>query len=186
MVVEVLSPQDCLKHPSSHGLLSLPMKYHHRNPTPNKAARPQPDRRKPQRKPASPVQKAPVPLLTGSIKILKRGEELPKPEELPKAKEELPPAKENRSPPKQNQKVPDLGSTVFSGPKNPKKGPKKQTRLADPVNPALGFYAGPSSSIASPPPSSLPLPSFFAKKGAVVSNIDEAASNILKLCLNLS
>ncbi|KAL6212022.1 hypothetical protein ACLB2K_017245 [Fragaria x ananassa] len=173
MVVEVLSPQDCLKHPSSHGLLSLPMKYPDRNPNPNKAARPLPDRRKPQLKPASPVQKAPVPLLTGPVKILKRGEELP-------------PAKENRSPPKQIQKVPDLGSTVGSGLKNPKKVLKKQTRFADPVNPALGFYAGPSSSIASPPPSSLPLPSFFAKKGAVVSNIDEAASKILKLCLNLS
>nr|XP_011468656.1 PREDICTED: uncharacterized protein LOC105352734 [Fragaria vesca subsp. vesca] len=117
MVVEVLSPQDCLKHPSSHGLLSLPMKYHHRNPTPNKAACLQPDRRKPQPKPASPIQKALVPLLTGPVKILKRGEDLPKPEELPKAKE-------NCSPPKQNQKVLDLGSTVFSGPKNPKKGLK--------------------------------------------------------------
>lgn len=171
------------------------MKYHPRNPnpTPNRAARPQPDRRKPQRKPArpnattstsSPVQKAPVPqtILTGQVKILKRGEELPKPEELPKA---APPSKENRSPQKQNQKVPDLGSTVRLGP-NPKKGPK-QTRLSDPVNPALGFYAGSSSCIASPPPSSLPLPSFFAKKNAVVSNTDEAASELLKLLrLNLS
>ena len=161
------------------------MKY--RNPNspfpPNRAARPQPDRRKPQKKPArpntsSPVQKPPVPLPTGPVKILKRGEELPKPVELPN------PSKENRSPPKQ--KVPDLGSAVRSGPKpSPKKAPK-QTRVANPVNPVLGFYAGSTFCAPSPPPSSLPLPSFFPKKTAVVFTTNEAGSEILKLLgLNL-
>jgi hypothetical protein len=193
MVVEVLSPHDCLKDPSRQGLLSHPMKYHQRNPNPgpNRPSRPQPDRRKQQRKPTlpnntspparSPVQRTPVPqnLVIGPVKILKRGEELPKPAPF------QPPSKENRSPQKQNQKVPDLGSTDRFGP-NPEKVPK-QTRLREPINPAAGFYAGSSSCIASPPPSSVPLPSFFSKKRVVVSNKDEAASELLKLLrLNLS
>ncbi|KAK9945933.1 hypothetical protein M0R45_011423 [Rubus argutus] len=168
MVVEVLSPHDCLKDPSRQGLLSHPMKYHQRNPnpTPNRPSRPQPDRRKQLRKPTrpnssspparSPVQKTPVPqnLVIGQVKILKRGEELPKPAPF------QPPSKENRSPQKQNQKVPDLGSTDRFG--------------SEPGE-------------ASPPPSSVPLPSFFSKNRVVVSNTDEAASELLKLLrLNLS
>ncbi|XP_008219555.1 PREDICTED: protein TonB-like [Prunus mume] len=176
MGVQVLSPHNCLKDSlSPHQALM----NSNRNPNPNRVrTSPQADRKKrrPTRPPA-PVQKpaAPKNIVMGQVKILKRGEEIPK-------------ATPVRSPPKQNPKpqVPDLGSTSRIGP-DPNKVPvlPKPAKLPEP-NWASGFYAGSSSCIAAPPPESLPLPSFFAKKSAP-SSTDEAASVLLKLLrLNLS
>lgn len=159
MAVQVLSPHDCLKNPSSRQALFSPlMKYQPKptpnpnpNPNPNRAIHAHPDRRKQQMPsrsininslPArSAVQKIPVVKnqLIGQVKILKRGEELTKPA-APHQPSYTP--KENRSSP---QKVQDLR-----------------------------YYAGSVTCIASPPPSSLPLPSFLAKN-RVVSNTEEAS-----------
>ncbi|KAM1200926.1 hypothetical protein ACFX2I_017130 [Malus domestica] len=193
MAVEVLSPRDC--HKDSLSRQSV-MNFN-RNPNPNpsrlgRPSRPQNDgkNRRPTRPNnlPRPVQKSPAPqnLVMGQVKILKRGEEIPKTVPAP------PPQKQNFKPQvpapppqKQNPKpqVPDLGNTNLMGPA-PKRVPK-QTKNKD-SNLTAGFYAGSSSCIASPPPSSLPLPSFFAKK-SVVSSTDAAASELLKLLrLNLS
>ncbi|ONI34546.1 hypothetical protein PRUPE_1G486700 [Prunus persica] len=171
MGVQVLSPQNCLKDSlSPQQALMNP----NRNPNPNRVrTSPQTDRKKrrptrPNNNSPSPVQKpaAPKNIVMGQVKILKRGDEIPK-------------ATPVRSPQKQNPnpQVPDLGSTSRMGPDS-KKVPER--------NWASGFYAGSSSCIAAPPPESLPLPSFFAKKSAP-SSTDEAASVLLKLLrLNLS
>ncbi|KAI5355179.1 hypothetical protein L3X38_008074 [Prunus dulcis] len=179
MGVKVLSPQNCLKDSVSPQVL---MNYN-RSPNPNRVrTSPQADRTKrrptrPNNHPPPPVQKpaAPKNVVMGQVKILKRGEE------IPKAAPIQPPPKQNLHP-----QVPDLGSTSRMGP-DPKMVPipPKQTKFPEP-NWASGFYAGSSSCIAGPPPSSLPLPSFFAKKSAP-SSTDEAASVLLKLLrLNLS
>ncbi|CAB4266830.1 unnamed protein product [Prunus armeniaca] len=180
MGVQVLSPQNCLKDSLSP---QQALMNSNRNPNPNRVrTSPQTDRKKrrptrPNNNPPAPVQKpaAPKNIVMGQVKILKRGKEIPK-------------ATPVRSPPKQNPKpqVPDLGSTSRMGP-DPKKVPvlPKPAKLPEP-NWASGFYAGSSSCIAAPPPESLPLPSFFAKKSAP-SRTDEAASVLLKLLrLNLS
>ncbi|KAK9913525.1 hypothetical protein M0R45_037338 [Rubus argutus] len=123
MAVQVLSPHDCLKNPSTSRQALFPplMKYQPKpkpkpnpNPNPNRAIHAHPVDQKQQMPsrsininslPArSAVQKIPVAKnqLIGQVKILKRGEELPKP-----AAPHQPSyaSKENRSSP---QKVQDL------------------------------------------------------------------------------
>ncbi|XP_068312489.1 uncharacterized protein [Pyrus communis] len=190
MAVEVLSPKDCLKYSLSRQSVT----NFNRNPNPSclgRPSRPQPDgkNRRPNRPNnlPRPVQKFPVPqnLVMGQVKILKRGEEIPKTAPAPPLqKQNFKPQVPAPPPQKQNPKpqAPDLGNTNRMGPE-PKRVPKL-SKQAD-RNRTARFYAGSSSCIASPPPSSLPLPSFFAKKG-VATNTDAAASELLKLLrLNL-
>ncbi|XP_024163683.1 early nodulin-20-like [Rosa chinensis] len=161
MVLQVLSPQDCLRNPLTSRQVPLPplIKYPpkpnpspnpkpNHKPNPNQTIRAQPDRQK-KRKPSrsnntnslparSDFQKIHVAndQLSGQVKILKRGEGLTKP----------------------------------AAPHQPSPAPKKK-RPSQKVQ-ELRFYAGSCTSSASPPPSSLPLPSFLAKK-RVVSNTGE-------------
>lgn len=173
MGVVVLNPQDCLKQPFSHKALVSSSRHmkRPRNPNPNRANRAQPNRRT-RRSPARPndtapqtgatamVQKPPADKLDMShVKILKRGEEL-------------------------NETTPDPPSPKVAG----RETGLNNKDLASPVrlsrdpesNRVMGFYAGSSMCIESPPPSSLPLPAFFKKKSVVSTNV-EATSFLLSV-----
>jgi len=100
----------------------------------------------------------------GQVKILKRGEEF-------------------------------TVATAINRPPSPKKVVNKDEKRGAPVKgsgkkPDSGnwdskFYAGSFVSIASPPPSSLPIPGFFAKKKSVVGLSNEEATNDLLKILRL-
>ncbi|KAK9279363.1 hypothetical protein L1049_013042 [Liquidambar formosana] len=191
MGVAVLHPQDCIKEPFSHEtlIISPSMKRPSRNPNPNS----NPNRVQSHRRKRSPsgtggggaihnrspprktvVAKSPVPnLVMGKVKILRRGEDLnlttsDRAPEIVKV-----------------EKIEDqvdlvLSSTDRLGP-DPDMVPK-QIRLTE-LNPVAGFYAG-SAFIASPPPSSLPLPGFFTKN-IVLSKTDDDATSDLRRMLRL-
>ncbi|KAB1204670.1 hypothetical protein CJ030_MR8G012742 [Morella rubra] len=167
--VVVLNPQDFL---SGRTLISPAHTKKPRNPNPNRANRTQPNRRKrsPTRPSTPPAtipsrtasQKAPSKnIVMGQVKILKRGEKLAK-----TASDE------------ESHGEPDLGSTERLGP-DPVSIPT-QIRLTTESKAAAGFYAGSSALIASPPPSSLPLPAFFTKK-CVSANIEDVASDLRRI-----
>ncbi|XP_018843792.2 uncharacterized protein LOC109008229 [Juglans regia] len=179
-VVAVLNPQDCLEQPFSRKTLISPthMKKS-RNPNPNGANRIQPDRRKKSPTPPSTAILGPAPrlsvtqqalssksLVMGQVKILKRGEKL-----------------NDTASDKENLRVPDLGSTEWLGP-DPGSVPSR-IKLSTASNGVSGFYAGSSVFVASPPPSSLPLPVFFMKKCVPGKNEDVASDlrRILRLDL---
>ncbi|PON71285.1 serine/arginine repetitive matrix-like protein [Parasponia andersonii] len=181
MGVAVLNPHDCLKEPLYDKTLFSPPMKRPRNPNHRSGNRaPQPNRRKrspsrpnnsspPRPKPAVEKPKPAGNIIMGHVKILKRGEELkektasePSPAPVPAVKESLVGA--------------DLDSACILGPDPESVRTQIRVTKSDRV---AGFYAGPSSCIASPPPSSLPLPAFFSKK-SVVSINDEATSALLK------
>ncbi|CAJ2634564.1 unnamed protein product [Trifolium pratense] len=102
---------------------------------------------------------APVNLVMGQVKILKRGEKL-SPEKFNVVEE--------------NRKVKDLdrpdlllGSTDRFGPDPVTM--QKQIRVSDSVL-KDGIYAG-SAFVASPPPSSVPVPGFLGKNGVATSDL---------------
>ncbi|PON91585.1 serine/arginine repetitive matrix-like protein [Trema orientale] len=175
MGVAVLNPHDCLKEPLYNKTLFSPPMKRPRNPNHRSGNRaPQPNRRKrspsrpnnsspPRPKPAVEKPQPAGNLVVGHVKILKRGEEL-KEKTAP-----VPAVKESRV-------GADLDSAGILG-RDPE-SVRTQIRVTK-SNRVAGFYAGPSSCIASPPPSSLPLPAFFSKK-SVVSINDEATSALLK------
>lgn len=184
MGVVVLHPQDCLKQAFNHKTLISPSPMKHpRNPShrPNHRAQTQPNRRKrsptrpnPNPSPLPPKSTAEKPhaaagnLIMGQVKILKRGEDLK--EKKPTSPKSVIAAAENEN---RGLLGPDPESV------------RTQIRLTASKR-VPGFYAGSSACIASPPPSSLPLPAFFSKKS--VDSIDgEATTALLKaLRLNLS
>lgn len=180
MGVAVINPRDCLSNSSFPQRLSSPLpkikvfKAHPTsNPKPNRTSRGRPNNH-PKRTPfrphddsrptrsLSPSTVKPPQLnqpVMGQIKILKRGE-------LLKVAHAPAPAIE------QTDRVNvDLGSTDRMGP-NPEKVP---------VEGLAGFYAGSSMFVASPPPSSVPLPAFFTKKA--VSDATTDLRRILRLDL---
>lgn len=178
--VAVLNPQDCLEQPFSRKTLIYPTHMKKpRNPNPNRANRIQPDRRK--RSPTPPSTAIPDPaqrravtqralssksLLMGQVKILKRGEKL-----------------NDTVSDKENLGMPDLGSTERLGPVLG--SVPSRIGLSTASKGVSGFYAGSSVFVASPPPSSLPLPAFFMKKCVPVKNEDVASDlrRILRLDL---
>lgn len=93
----------------------------------------------------------------GQVRILKRGEELSKPMKIA----------EDRGLATDEDFV--LSSTDRLGP-DPETV-QKHVRVSD------GLYAGPASLLASPPPSSLPFPAFFAKE----KKTDAATSDLRRL-----
>lgn len=189
MSVVVLNPQDCLNKPLYTKTLNShsPMKQL-RNPNNRSNSRTQPNRRK--RSPSRPNNASPPPpptksivekpnvanLVLGRVKILKRGEEL----------KESPPSPPSQPSPKvvaavndkKNRRVIDLDSAGLLGP-NPESVQTRSTRSSR----VPGFYAGSSACIASPPPSSLPLPAFFSKKS--VGSINNEATSVLLKVLRL-
>ncbi|GMJ15845.1 hypothetical protein like AT4G32020 [Hibiscus trionum] len=168
MGVAVLKPDDCLKLPN-------PMK-HHKNlyPNPNRSNR-APINRKNRSPTTSPPpflgSKSPANnLIMGQVKILKRGEDLKK----------ASPKKSVRFEKENIDVVVDLGSTNRLGP-DPESIPT-QIRLTESNNNKVvpvSFYAG-SAFITSPPPSSVPMPAFFAKKSGVYDATSDLR-RILKL-----
>ncbi|KAG6698181.1 hypothetical protein I3842_08G007900 [Carya illinoinensis] len=184
--VAVLNPQDCLEQPFSLKTLISPthMKKprnpnYNPNPNPNRANRMQPDRRKRSPTPPSTAILGPAPrrsvtqqalssksLIMGQVKILKRGEKL-----------------NDTASDKENLGVPDQGSTERLGLDTG--SVPSRINLSTASNGVSGFYAGSSVFVASPPPSSLPLPAFFMKKCVPGKNEDVASDlrRILRLDL---
>ncbi|KAE8665223.1 putative receptor-like protein kinase [Hibiscus syriacus] len=173
MCVAVLKPDDCLKLPN-------PMK-HHKNlyPKPNRSNR-VPQNRKNQFPMTSPpptpsaCSKSPARnLVMGQVKILKRGEYLEKPSPQKSVGFE-----------KENIDV-DLGSTNRLGP-DPGSIPT-QIRLTESNSKSgndkfvpVSFYSG-SAFIASPPPSSVPMPVFFTKTTEVSVKNNDATSDLRRI-----
>ncbi|KAJ4913683.1 hypothetical protein Rs2_08304 [Raphanus sativus] len=184
MGVAVLNPQDCLKQPFSH------MKYprNHTVSCPNRQKKPVSNRtrrspprnqttRSPPKAPPPPppqrsavssyvpkgtVKKSPI---AGQVRILKRGEE------IPKKTADLVVEK------------PDLVSTQRIGP-DPCLIPS-QIRLSDRKSKKATvppFYAGPVT-MASPPPSDVPLPAFFTttKKSVSLFQAAEATNRLISI-----
>lgn len=163
MGVAVLNPRDCLKNssfPQSLPKIKVVTSPPAANPKPNRNSsgrgrpnnrpkrdlnRPLDDSRPARSTPASTVKpqlnQQPV---MGQVKILKRGELLTAAPKTPSPASAPPPAPvvEQADPVKT-----DLASTS-----------------SNPVKGLAGFYAGSSMFVASPPPSSVPLPAFFTKK----------------------
>ncbi|KAJ7958544.1 Serine/arginine repetitive matrix-like protein [Quillaja saponaria] len=176
MGVAVLNPQDYIEGPlNSQTLISRRPKIKAMkpplnpapNPKANRANRNQPNFRKrmplrPQNDSATTTKTKVQNLVMGQVKILKRGEEL--------AKTVTP------DPVKENHDDLDLGSTNRLGPDPDMVA--TQIRLAD-SDRVPGFYAGSSMFVASPPPSSVPVPAFFTKD--VGLKIDEATSNLRRI-----
>ncbi|CAI9097477.1 OLC1v1033910C1 [Oldenlandia corymbosa var. corymbosa] len=116
-------------------------------------------------------------LVMGQVKILKRGEALP--DSMIDGKKPVPPPAPRATPAKEIKKLGFaarrnddelvLCSTGRLGP-DPKTV-QMQIRASD-------FYAGPAPIVASPPPSSLPLPAFFRKEKM---KIDAATNDLLRL-----
>ncbi|KAL6965552.1 hypothetical protein U1Q18_036602 [Sarracenia purpurea var. burkii] len=102
-------------------------------------------------------------LVMGQVKILKRGEEL-KP----------PPLASRKNDPNVDYEDLVVCSTDRLGPEP--EMVQKQIRASD-LKVVDGLYAGLAASLASPPPSSLPFPSFFANK----ENHDAATSDLRRL-----
>jgi hypothetical protein len=160
--VAVLNPQDCLKDAFWPKTLRSPShKKKPRSPNATRANRTQPNRSKksPSRlntTASSPAQKAsPLKnLVVGQVKILKRGEELTGTSSDKENHREEPEADL------------DLGLAERLGP--------------EPVSVPVLFYAGASAFVASPPPSSLPLPAFFTKK-CVSAKTDDVASDLRRI-----
>lgn len=163
-VVAVLNPQDCLKDtfwPKT--LISPSHKKKPRSPNANnttRANRTQPSRRKKSPSRVNTTASSPAPaqkasplknLVVGQVKILKRGEELT-----------------GTASDKESREEPDLDLALTE-----KLGP-------DPVSVPVLFYAGASASVASPPPSSLPLPAFFTKK-CVSPKTEDVASDLRRI-----
>jgi len=157
--VAVLNPQDCMKEAFWPKPLVTPSrKKKPRSPTASSNSTQHSRAKKiPRRRvnttESSPAQKAsPLKnLVVGQVKILNRGEEL-----TVKSAD-----KESREEPNL-----DLGLTVRRGP--------------DPTAVPVLFYAGASAFVASPPPSSLPLPAFFTKK-CVLPKTDDVASDLRRI-----
>lgn len=178
MGVAVLQPHDCLnaQYPHHHHhqpLISSPRPKQRSNPNPKSIpTRSRRHKHSPNGSPSPPTQsrpsKANSPVL-GQIRILKRGEEL-SPVRQPPMQETIFPSpsgdslntKNNNQPKGERPVVEDLRSKTKS--------------ILKEVNPIIGFYAG--SSVASPPPSSLPLPAFFTKKKVSSFNLGDAAEEV--------
>lgn len=154
MGVAVLNPRDCLNNssfpqslPSSHPKIKVLTSPPTTNPKPNRSGRGRPNNRpkrsslrphddsRPSRSiTASTVKPQINQPVMGQVKILKRGELLT--------------AAQSPSP----------ASVV-------KQADRVKADLdPNPVEGRAGFYAGSSMFVASPPPSSVPLPAFFTKK----------------------
>lgn len=174
MGVAILHPQDCLKNSSSLPKMKVLKSPPNANPKANRSNRNLPNRSKrsplrphneshPTRSPSSctvrPQVNKPV---MGQVKILKRGETLPDTAAPAPAADVFKKADRRKS---------DLGSTDRLGP-NPE---------LVPVDRVAGFYAGSSMFVASPPPSSVPLPAFFTKK--TVTDATSDLRRILRLDL---
>ncbi|PSS21004.1 Cortactin-binding protein like [Actinidia chinensis var. chinensis] len=168
----VLRSQDCVLRPSrfpSEATLSSSLFKPHGNPNPN------PQSARSRRRKGSPVGSAVTRfpaknLVMGEVKILKRGEEIPK--------SQSPPPPEAK---KSNRRFCGENLVVCS---TDRLGPdpeivQKQVRVSD-SKVVDGLYAGSATFLASPPPSSLPVPDFFMKK----KNNDAATSDLRRL-LNL-
>ncbi|KAH7524581.1 hypothetical protein FEM48_Zijuj06G0134700 [Ziziphus jujuba var. spinosa] len=174
MVMAVLNPQDCLQNPLPSQTTTFPPKKsirnsngssriqtQQRNKSKRSTSRPKNSSPPKVEKPAAPTAAAAADLVMGQVKILKRGEEF-------------------------------TVATAINRPPSPKKVVNKDEKRGAPVKgsgkkPDSGnwdskFYAGSFVSIASPPPSSLPIPGFFAKKksGVGLSN-EEATNDLLKI-----
>ncbi|KAJ7966236.1 Serine/arginine repetitive matrix-like protein [Quillaja saponaria] len=183
MGVAVLSPHDCIKDPLNHQtLISRPPKIKAMKPPPNPNPTPNPKANRTNRNQHNRCKRVPLrpqndsataaaatklqghSLIMGQVKILKRGEEL--------SKTAIP------DPVKENREELDLGSTQRLG-SDPDLVPS-QIRLADFERVPPIFYAGPSACVASPPPSSLPLPAFFTKS-VVGQKKDDATIDLLRI-----
>lgn len=169
MGVAVLNPQDCLQNPLSFQTTTtttFTLKKPTRNPNPNGSALTQTQQRnrskrstpRPKNPSTSKVEKpAAGDLVMGQVKLLKRGEELTE-------------ATTNNRP---------LQRKVAN--KDEKRGaPVRGSRNRPGSDSDSKFFAGSFVSIASPPPSSLPIP-FFAKKSVVGLRDDEATDGLLKI-----
>ncbi|CAN6680060.1 unnamed protein product [Malus baccata var. baccata] len=146
MAVEVLSPKDCLKD----SLLRQSVTNFNQNPNPSclgHPSRPQPNCKN--RRPNRPNN------LPRLVKILKRGEEIPKTALAPPLQKQNP-----------KHQALDFRNTNRMGPET-----KRVPKLSKQANPnrIAGFYAGLSSCIASPPPSSLRLPPYLPSKTSPLS-----------------
>ena len=176
MGVALLNPQDCLKNPSAPQPITFPSQkikvlkkapissskpnrsiHSHQNHPKRNFLRPQNDPKS--TRPAGKPQ--PSKLVMGEVKILKRGEQLTNAAADPSS----------GAAKKSGRGIPVLGSTERSAPKS---------QLASPET-ISGLYAGSSMYVASPPPSSVPLPAFFTKK--TVSDATSDLRRILRLDL---
>ncbi|XP_009338438.2 uncharacterized protein LOC103930788 [Pyrus x bretschneideri] len=106
-------------------------------------------------------------LVIGQVKILRRGEDL-NPEKNNRGLGVV--AHDDRKPKAKKENDPDLvlGSTDRLGP-DPETV-QKQIKAAE-FKVMDGIYAGSSAFYASPPPSSVPLPSFLGRNGTATSDL---------------
>lgn len=157
--VAVLNPQDCMKETFwPKPLITPSRKKKPRSPnassnrTPHSRTKKSPSRRVNTPAPSPAQKSSPLKnLAVGQVKILKRGEELTV-TSVDNEKREEPNL--------------DLGLTERLRP--------------DPTTVPVLFYAGASAFVASPPPSSLPLPAFFTKK-CVFPKTEDVASDLRRI-----
>ncbi|XP_010245527.1 PREDICTED: uncharacterized protein LOC104589047 [Nelumbo nucifera] len=187
MGTAVLRSEDCLRDRIPFETLTSPVIRPRRNPNPNSGTNISPNSSRNRRRMRNPsgslekengngrcgtnVVKPPAKtLVMGQVTILKRGEEL-KPPKVDDAVEEVK---------KENDVDSVLCSTNRLGPE-PEMVPK-QIHLTDAKAADGDVFAG-SVFASSPPPSSLPFPAFFTKKGAPMNN--DLATNDLRRLLRL-
>ncbi|XP_028799073.1 uncharacterized protein LOC114754479 [Neltuma alba] len=185
MGVAVINPRDCLNNssfpqplPSSLPRMKVLTSHQTTNPKANRSSRSRPNTR-PKRSSSRPhdderptrstsafmVKPQPHKPVMGQIKILKRGELLTDAQTPAPAPAPAPVVE------RADLLKTDLESMARMVP-NPEPAP---------VEGLVGFYAGSSMFVASPPPSSVPLPAFFTKKA--VSDATSDLRRILRLDL---
>ncbi|KAI4337274.1 hypothetical protein L6164_015710 [Bauhinia variegata] len=171
MGVAVLNPRDVLKNPSpQQALIFPPPKMKVLNPSANSIPKPNRNNRNRAKqsplqlrndlhrtRPASTIKPQVNKPVMGHVKILKRGEQLLNtPDRAPETVKVV-------------LEKPDMVTTVRLAPK-PEQNPTEKV---------AGLYAGSSVFVASPPPSSVPLPAFL--KTSAISDATSDLRRILRL-----